>query len=42
MIANPFRARGMANLFATHPPMEERMRRLEKMARNPGPVQYLR
>jgi Zn-dependent protease with chaperone function len=30
---NPFsgRMRGLANLFATHPPMEERVRRLRAM-----------
>jgi heat shock protein HtpX len=42
MIDNPFRARGLANLFSTHPPMEERVRRLERMAANAGPIQYLR
>lgn len=31
-IVNPFTAKGMASLFSTHPPMEERVRRLEAMA----------
>ena len=33
MIDNPFRARGLANLFSTHPPMEQRVARLEELAR---------
>lgn len=31
-IVNPFKSGGLANLFSTHPPMEERLRRLEEMA----------
>lgn len=32
MIANPFRGGGLTRVFATHPPMEERIARLERMA----------
>jgi len=41
MIDNPFRARCMANMFSTHPPMEQRIARLEAMAINSGPIQYV-
>jgi heat shock protein HtpX len=42
MIDNPFRARGIANLFSTHPPMEQRVARLEQMAASSGPIQHMR
>jgi heat shock protein HtpX len=36
MIANPFRGQGLASMFATHPPMEQRIARLQQMAREQG------
>jgi heat shock protein HtpX len=36
MIANPFRGQGMASKFASHPPMPERIARLETLARELG------
>jgi heat shock protein HtpX len=32
-IVNPLSGRGLANLFSTHPPLEERIRRLEELSR---------
>ncbi len=36
MIANPFRGQGLASLFSTHPPMEQRIARLQQIARELG------
>jgi len=36
LIASPLSGKGLASLFSTHPPMEERIRRLEAMAAGIG------
>jgi heat shock protein HtpX len=42
MIANPLKGGAVASLFSTHPPMAERVRRLEQMAAAGGPIEYVR
>ena len=42
MIDNPFRSGGIRALFSTHPPMEQRVARLEAMAASSGPIQHMR
>jgi len=37
-IVNPFRGAGLARLFSTHPPMQERIKRLRKMASRMGQI----
>ena len=39
-IVNPLTGGGIANLFSTHPPIEERIARLEKMASAAGMRSY--
>lgn len=38
-IVNPFRGSGFASIFSTHPPIKERIRRLQSMASREGYLQ---
>jgi heat shock protein HtpX len=37
-IVNPLSAAGLSRLFSTHPPIDERIRRLERMAQGHSAV----